>query len=118
MLLRYGKERGAIPFLFVRRVTSKIGVDFSVVVWYNIGVKEREVMTMAKFPMDKRVKVDSNEYYDFYIMHCGRDWYVEAFPIGTLDHTRKTLAGFSKLKVAKECVESWKGWMKPRGIIK
>ena len=74
-------------------------------------------MTMAKFPMDKRVKVDSNEHYDFYIMHCGRDWYVEAFPIGTLDHTRKTLAGFSTLKVAKECVESWKGWLKPRGVI-
>ena len=35
---------------------------------------------MTKFPMNKRVKVDSNEHYDFYIMHCGRDWYVEAFP--------------------------------------
>ena len=65
-------------------------------VQYNIGVKEREVAVMAKFPMNKRVKVDSNEHYDFYIMHCDHEWYVEAFPIGTFDHTRKTLAGFSK----------------------
>jgi hypothetical protein len=93
------------------------GIDKLGKVWYNISVKEREVMTMAKFPINTRIKVDSNEHYDFYIMHCGRDWYVEAFPIGTLDHTRKTLAGFSTLKVAKECVESWKGWLKPRGVI-
>ena len=70
-----------------------------------------------KDPMDKRVLVDSNEYYDFYIMHCECDCDVEAFPIGTPDHTRKTIAGFSRLKVAKECVESWKGWLKPRGVI-
>jgi hypothetical protein len=95
----------------------KKGVDKYAKVCYNIVTKEREVLHM-KFPKDTRIKVDSNEYYDFYIMHCGRDWYVEAFPIGTLDHTRKTLAGFSTLKVAKECVESWKGWLKPRGIIK
>jgi hypothetical protein len=50
-------------------------------------------------------------------MHCDREWYVEAFPIGTLDHTHKTMAGFSTLKVAKECVESWKGWLKPKGVI-
>ena len=72
---------------------------------------------MAKFPMDTRVKVDNNDHYDFYIMHCDREWYVEAFPIGTLDHTHKTLAGFSTLKSAKECVESWKGWLKPRRVI-
>jgi hypothetical protein len=73
---------------------------------------------MAKFPMNQRVKVDSNEHYDFYILHCGRrDWYVEAFPIGTLDYTHKTLAWFSTLKDCKECVESWKGWMKPRKVI-
>lgn len=72
-------------------------------------------MTMARFPINTRIKVNSNEHYDFYIMHCDREWYVEAFPIGTLDHTRKTMAGFSTLKVAKECIESWKGWLKPRG---
>lgn len=71
---------------------------------------------MAKFPMNTRVKVDSNAYYDFYIMHCSRDWYVEVFPKGTLDHTRKTMGGFSTLRVARECVASWKDWMKPRGI--
>ena len=93
------------------------GVDKYGRMGYNIGVKERKVWVMAKFPTNTRIKVDSNEHYDFYIMHCGRDWYVEAFPIGTLDHTRKTLAGFSTLKVAKECVESWKGWLKPRRVI-
>ena len=31
---------------------------------------------MAKFPMNTRVKVDSNKHYDFYIMHCDREWYV------------------------------------------
>ena len=71
---------------------------------------------MAKFPINTRIKVDSNEYYDFYIMHCDREWYVEAFPIGTLDYNRKTKAGLSTLKVAKECIESWKGWLKPRGV--
>jgi hypothetical protein len=65
---------------------------------------------IMKFPMDKRVKVDSNEKYDFYIMHCGKTWYVEMFPIGTLDHTRKTMGGFSTLKSAKECVGHWKQW--------
>ena len=67
---------------------------------------------MTKFPMDTRVLVDSNDTKDFYIMHCDRVWYVEAFPKGTLDHTRKTIGGFSTKKVALECVESWKGWMK------
>lgn len=67
---------------------------------------------MAKFPLNQRVFVDSNATKDFYIMHCEREWYVEAFPKGTLDHTHKTIAGFSRKKVALECVESWKGWMK------
>lgn len=67
---------------------------------------------MAKFPMNTRVKVDENETKDFYIMHCEREWYVEAFPKGTLNHSRKSLAGFNTLKSAKECVESWKSWMK------
>lgn len=67
---------------------------------------------MTKFPMNTRVSVDSNDTKDFYIMHCDREWYVEAFPKGTQDHTRKTIAGFSTKKVALECVESWKGWMK------
>lgn len=67
---------------------------------------------MAKYPLDTRVLVDSNDSKDFYIMHCERAWYVEAFPKGTLDHSKKTIGGFSTLKVAKECVISWKGWMK------
>lgn len=67
---------------------------------------------MMKFPINERVKVDSNERYDFYIMKCKLEWYVEAFPCGTLDHSQKTIAGFSTLKVAKECVASWKEWMK------
>ena len=67
---------------------------------------------MAKYPLDTRVLVDSNDSKDFYIMHCDRIWYVEAFPKGSLDHSRKTIGGFSTLKVAKECVTSWKGWMK------
>ena len=69
-----------------------------------------------KYPMNTRVKIDSNAYYDFYIMHTEREWYVEAFPIGTLDHSRKTIGDFSTLRVAKECIESWKGWLKPRGV--
>jgi hypothetical protein len=105
------------PFTICLHLFFEKPLDKRREVWYNIGVKEREVTTMAKFPMDKRVKVDSNKHYDFYIMHCDRVWYVEAFPIGTLDHEHKTMAGFSTLKVAKECVESWKGWMKPRGVI-
>lgn len=70
-----------------------------------------------KFPMDTRVKVDSNAYCDFYIKHCDRVWYIEAFPIGTLDHSRKSIAGVSTLKAAKECVESWKKWVKPKGVF-
>ena len=66
---------------------------------------------MAKFPINERVKVDSNERYDFYIMKCKLKWYVEAFPRGTLDHSRKTIAGFSTLKVAKSAVAGWKEWM-------
>jgi hypothetical protein len=67
---------------------------------------------MAKYPLDTRVLVDSNDSKDFYIMHCDRIWYVEAFPKGTLDHSKKTIGGFSTLRVAKECVDLWKGWMK------
>ena len=67
---------------------------------------------MSKFPINERVKVDNNEAYDFYIMKCKLEWYVEAFPCGTLDHTRKSMAGFTTLKVAKSAVESWKEWMK------
>lgn len=67
---------------------------------------------MTKFPMNVRVLVDSNKTKDFYITHCDREWYVEAFPKGTLDHTRKTAGGFYTKKVALKCVEAWKGWMK------
>ena len=67
---------------------------------------------MAKFPINQRVKVNSNESRDFYIMHCGSIWYVEAFPKGTLDYTHKTMGGFSTKKIAMECVETWMGWMK------
>lgn len=67
---------------------------------------------MIKFPINKRVKVDSNENYDFYIMKCTSVWYVEAYPCGILDHSKKTMAGFSTLKVAKECVATWKEWIK------
>ena len=67
---------------------------------------------MKKFPMNTRVLVDSNDTKDFYIMHCDRVWYVEAFPKGTVDPTRKTIAGFSSKKVALECVECWKTWVK------
>jgi hypothetical protein len=67
---------------------------------------------MAKYPLDTRVLVDSNDSKDFYIMHCDRIWYVEAFPKGTLDHSKKTIGGFTTLRVAKECVDLWKGWMK------
>lgn len=65
-----------------------------------------------KFPMNTRVKVDSTDKHDYYIMHCDRVWYVEAFPKNTLDHSHKTMAGFSTKRVALECVESWKGWIK------
>lgn len=67
---------------------------------------------MAKYPLDTRVYVDSNDTKDFYIMHCGRIWYVEAFPKGTLDFTQIVIGGFTTLKVARQCVNSWKGWMK------
>ena len=62
-----------------------------------------------KFPMNIKVYVDSNENYDFYIKHCDRVWYVEAY---RKDNNEKTIGGFSTKKVALECVESWKGWMK------
>jgi hypothetical protein len=65
-----------------------------------------------KFPQDKRVKVDSTDLHDYYIKHSGKVWYIEVFPKDTLDHTRKTMGGVSTLKVAKQCVESWKAWMK------
>ena len=65
-----------------------------------------------KFPLNERVYVDTNGKRDFYVMHCDREWYVEAYPASTMDNTRKTIAGFRTKKVALECVESWKGWMK------
>lgn len=64
-----------------------------------------------KFPINERVKVDSTEKDDFYIMHCRGVWYVETFPKGTFDMRGKTMAGFSTLKSAKHAVESWKSWM-------
>jgi hypothetical protein len=83
-------------------------------VWYNKDTeKEREENTMAKFPINTRVLVDSTEKHDYYIMKCSsRDWYVEAHPKGEINHSRKTLAGFTTLKAAKECVTAWKGWLK------
>lgn len=89
-------------------------IDFWLGLCYNIyRKKEREGDTMLKFPINERVKVDNNATKDFYIMKCdSRTWYVEAYPIGTRDHTRKTIAGFSSRKSALECVEAWKGWMK------
>lgn len=65
-----------------------------------------------KFPMNTRVYIDTNNKRDFYIMHCDREWYVEAYPTGTMDYTRKTIAGFRTKRAALECVEAWKGWMK------
>ena len=65
-----------------------------------------------KFPINKRVYISTNGVKDFYIMKCGnRDWYVEAYPHGTMDYTRKTIGGFTTKKVALECVEAWSGWM-------
>ena len=65
-----------------------------------------------KFPINARVYIDTNGVKDFYIMKCGsRDWYVEAYPHGTMDYTRKTIGGFTTKRAAMECVEAWKGWM-------
>ncbi len=66
----------------------------------------------TKFPINERVYVDTNGVRDFYVMKCDREWYVEAYPTGTMDNTRKTIGGFSTKKAALECVQSWKGWMK------
>ena len=60
-----------------------------------------------KFPMNTRVLVKTTEHYDFYIHKTSNCWYIEAFPVGTLDHTKKTLAGQSTLKSAKHTVEVW-----------
>ena len=65
-----------------------------------------------KFPMNTRVYVDTNGKRDFYVMHCECEWYIEAYPAGTMDCTRKTIAGVSTKRTALECVEAWKGWMK------
>lgn len=62
-----------------------------------------------KFPLDTRVYVDSNATHDFYVMHCEREWYVEAY---RKDNNKKTIGGFRTKKSALECVASWKGWMK------
>lgn len=66
----------------------------------------------AKFPLYKLVLVDSTPTHDFYIKKCDREWYVHAFPAGTQDYDRQTLAGFSTLRVALECIEAWKGWLR------
>ena len=89
-----------------KRLTSFLFCDI-----IKVQKKER-YKAMAKFPINERVKVDSNEHYDFYIMKCKLEWYVEAYPCGSRDHSQKTIAGFTTLKVAKECVASWKEWMK------
>ena len=65
-----------------------------------------------KFPMNTRVYVDTNGKRDFYVMHCDHEWYVEAYPAGTMDCSRKTIGGFRTKRAALECVEAWKGWMK------
>ena len=67
---------------------------------------------VTKFPINVRVYVDTNGVRDFYVMKCDREWYIEAYPTGTMDTARKTIGGFSTKKAALECVESWKGWMK------
>lgn len=65
-----------------------------------------------KFPLYERVLVDRNDTKDFYIFKCDREWYVEAYPTGSLDPAKKSMAGFDTLRQAKSCVEAWKGWMK------
>ena len=65
-----------------------------------------------KFPMNTRVYVDTNGKRDFYIMHCECEWYIEAYPAGTMDCSHKTIGGFRTKRAALECVEAWKGWMK------
>lgn len=67
---------------------------------------------MTKFPLNTRILVDTYNNRDYYIIHCSEKWYVEAYPSGSLDYAKKTIAGFSTLKQAKECVTAWKGWMK------
>lgn len=65
-----------------------------------------------KFPINERVYITTNGVKDFYIMKCdSRTWYVEAYPHGTMDYTKKTIGGFTTKKAAMECVEAWKGWM-------
>lgn len=67
---------------------------------------------MKKYPINERVFESSNGARDFYILHCTNEWYVESFPTGTTDHAQKSMAGFSKLKTAKECVKAWEIWDK------
>lgn len=63
---------------------------------------------MNKFPHNTRILVDTYNNKDYYIMRCTKEWYVEAYPSGSLDHTKKTMARFSTLEKAKDCVTRWK----------
>ena len=66
---------------------------------------------MTKFPINERVLVLTTEKHDFYIMKTSKVWYIEAFPIGTLNHYRKTMGGFTTKKEVLNCLEIWKGWL-------
>lgn len=65
-----------------------------------------------KFPLNEMVYVDTNGNWDFYIKHCEREWYVKAYPAGTMDVTKRSMAGFDRKRDALKCVEAWKSWMK------
>lgn len=64
-----------------------------------------------KFEMNVPTLVDTNDTYNFYIEKCSsRVWYVIA--TAKTDSNRRTLASFTTKRVAFECVEAWKSWMK------
>lgn len=60
-----------------------------------------------KFPINERVLVKTTSEHDFYIMKTAKIWYVEMFPVGTLDHSKKTVGGLCTLKSAKHTIEMW-----------
>ncbi len=55
----------------------------------------------------------SNDQYDFYVSKKkeGSYWYVYAIVKGT-NLSTTMVAGFLTRKTARECAETWSGWMK------
>lgn len=64
-----------------------------------------------RFPINKEVFVLSNEIKDFYLIKGGfREWYVKAYPNGTIDLPVTTVGYFTSKQAAMVYINLWDGW--------